>query len=310
MSGSPAVSLSVVVPVRDEEGNLREFHRRLVTVLAEIDPHADIVYVENGSTDGSWEVLRSLSHATALRLAIGKKRLTASAASLKAGFDHATGEIVVTFDADLQNDPADLPAMLQKLEEGFDAVIGCRTGRKDPLSQRIVSNIGRLLRRLLGMSGVRDPGCGLRVMRRRCIEDLPLFGEYHRFLPDILAMRGWKVGEHPITHHPRMSGESKYPWTKGPRALADLCALAFIKRFGDRPMQAFGTAGLVLMILGIAGWTLARFMDMPALRIASIIALIVGVQSLILGLVTDMVARTYFATHKPYRIAEVRKNEG
>jgi hypothetical protein len=145
-------------------------------------------------------------------------------------------------------------------------------------------------------------------MRARCVQDIALYGEYHRYLPDILMMRGWKVGEHPIAHHPRHSGYSKYPWTKGPRAMADLCAIAFTARFGDRPMQAFGTMGLWLIILGAVAWIIARFADIPALNIASIIILIVGIQSILFGLAADMLARAFFTARKPYVVSDIKKN--
>ena len=309
-----AQQLSILIPVRDEAESLPMFHHALLESIASLSYETEILYIENGSQDGTIDVLTHLEDAITIVLQVdsGIPKSTESAA-IQAGIDHASGDIIATIDADLQNDPADLSTLLAKLEEGYDAVIGWRRKRTGPWSMRIVSHIGQLCRSLCGFSDVHDPGCGLKVYRRACTENITLFGELERFFPDLLIMEGWRVTEVAINHYPRLAGRTKYPWTKGLRALSDLLGLWFWRRFADRPLQFFGSFGILLVLAGTLMWIticILRVLQVLFLagRIWPLIAttmLIIGLQLLFFGFLSDILARMHFSAHKPYQIKTI-----
>lgn len=313
---SSSSTLSILIPVRNEALNLRAFHRKLLDALEKLTCSSEIIYIENGSSDESSTILKTFPKVTVVELQADiSMRKPEKTAALKAGIDHSSGDVIATIDADLQNDPADLQTLLQKIEEGADMVVGWRKKRKDNWKIRCISLVGRSCRYLSGFNTVHDSACGMKMFRRECIAVLPFYGEWERYLPDLIAMQGFRVTEAKIPHYPRTAGVSKYPWTKGLRAFADLIGLWFWHRYNDRPLQFFGSMGIVLMTIGTAMWGVLgalRIFEVIYLsdRIWPLIAstmLIVGLQLLFFGLIADILARMHFTDHAPYNLKKITK---
>jgi dolichol-phosphate mannosyltransferase len=313
--------ISVVIPVFDEVGTLDALHRELSDLAEERGYDVQIVLVDDGSRDGSWEAIERLSDRDARVLGIRFRRNFGKAAALSAGFDAAAGEVIVTMDADLQDSPREIPKLLAKLDEGFDVVSGWKIQRRDPWHKRWPSKafnfmVGRL-------TGVRlhDHNCGLKCFRRDVIHEIRLYGELHRFVPVLAAARGFKVGETPVDHRPRESGRSKYGWTRIPKGLLDLLTVQFITRFGQRPQHWLGSAGLASMLLGLLGmlylaviWVVSRLPGQPpesavhlhqtAALYYSLGALLVGTQFVSIGFVAEMIAALVSRDRDEFSIAQ------
>ena len=307
-------TLSLIIPVRDEEENIPLFHEQIRNVVRILPYTVEICYVENGSRDRSTEILEQFDDATTIFLANDRSiNIPQKSAAMCAGIDHTEGEIIAMIDADLQNDPAELPLLLTKLEEGFDLVVGWRQKRRGPIMLRIVSRIGQICRYVCGFRNVHDPACGMKVFRRQAIENLTLYGESERYIPDLLSIDGWNVTEVIITHYKRHRGYSKYPWTKGLRAMADLIGLWFLRHYADRPLQFFGSIGIILTTVGIVFWGslgILRAFQILYLsdRIWPLFAttiLLIGLQLIVFGLLADILARLHFSSQKPYQVRKV-----
>ena len=304
-------TLSVVIPIKDERDNLRPLHERLRRAL---DPLCageaalrdyEILFVDDGSTDGSFEVLDGLAAADPRVKVVALRRNFGQTPALQAGIDWSAGDVLVTMDGDLQNDPADIPLLLGKLREGYDAVFGLRARRQDPfLVRKLPSLVGNcLIRRVTGV-GIKDMGCTLRALRRDLAESLPLYGEMHRFVPVLAQMHGARVAQVSVRHHPRVAGRTKYTLSRTVRVLLDLLTVKFLYSYVTRPMHVFGTAGLVSMGLGVLsllatvwmkyGCKPAVFMTGNPLLLLSAMLELVGVQFLSIGLLGELLTRTYF----------------
>lgn len=248
--------LSVIVPIRDEAELLPSLHRSILDACAALPCRLEIVFVENGSRDDSLAILRRLPNVTVVVLATSRERQHQTDA-LAAGIDHSTGSLLASLDAD-QN-PADLRRLFANMGDA-DAVIGRRVGRAKGLGiTAFVSRAGNLLRHLLGLSTVHDAGCGMRVWKSVCTETLPLYAEWSRFFPDLLALHGWKVTETDIPYTKRTVGYSKYRWTKCFRSFFDALGLWFRRRYGDRPLQGFSFLSVAAFI-GIFALTAASLL--------------------------------------------------
>lgn len=309
--------ISAVLPVHNEEGNIKELHRRLSATLEEIGKPYEIIYVENRSTDNTVKELKTLKNAKViiLRLPLGGGRTTQSIA-LDAGIKAAQGEFIVTLDSDLQNPPEEIPKLLNKLlEDDLDLVSGWRKKRKDNLLIKNLSRFGSWMRRRFLDPGVHDLGCTLKVYRRECFDNIDLTGEMHRYLVAILRWQGFKVGEMVVKHEPRKSGKSSYNWKKAFRGFADMWLIWFWKKYNDRPLHLFGVIGIFFAIagfglLGVLG--ILRILNILALAdsiwpLISVLLIITGTQLFVFGITIDLVIKTYFATgrEKPYLIKEV-----
>ena len=200
--------LSIVVPLYNEKGNVKELHKRILEAVQKIGRSFEIIFVDDGSHDGTLEEVRSF---TPLKLIVFRRNFGQTAA-FDAGIKAALGEIIVTLDGDLQNDPANIPLLLQKIDEGYDIVSGWRFKRNDPLMKRIFSRGANLLRKILVQDGIHDSGCSLKAYRRECFREMDLFGEMHRFMPALLVFDGFRVAEVKVSHHPRIYGRTKYNW--------------------------------------------------------------------------------------------------
>jgi glycosyltransferase involved in cell wall biosynthesis len=308
-------TLSVVIPIKDECANLRPLHEQLRCAL---DPLCtgkngrparltdyEMIFVDDGSKDDSFAVLHELAAADTRVKVIRLRRNFGQTAALRAGIDRASGDVLVTMDGDLQNDPADIPLLLDKLDEGHDAVFGLRANRQDPfLIRKLPSLIGNWLIRCVTGVRIHDMGCTLRALRRDLAEALPLYGELHRFVPVLAQMHGANTVQIPVRHHPRIAGKTKYGLTRTIRVLLDLITVKFLHSYLTRPMHVLGTAGLVSMGLGgvslLATMAMKYFLNPPVfmtgnpLLLLSVMLELVGVQFISLGLLGEVLTRTYF----------------
>jgi glycosyltransferase involved in cell wall biosynthesis len=307
-----APEVTIVLPVYNERGCLDELAERLRAVRAKLPP-SEVVLVDDGSTDGSTQALYELHRDDPWFQVVRLTRNFGQTAAIAAGLDHARGRVIVTMDADLQNDPDDIPRLLAKLDEGYDVVSGWRVDRKDKLlTRRVPSFFANML--VSRASGVRlhDYGSTLKAYRREVVEELELYGDAHRFLPALASAYGDRVAEIPVTHHPRERGASKYGLSRIGKVLLDLLALPFMLRFFNRPIRFFGTIGLLLGAAGavVLGWlaydrlALHHAIAGRPLLLAGVLLVVMGVQFVTLGLLGELVVRAYYAGRgrRPYHV--------
>lgn len=305
--------ISVVVPLYNEAGNVVELHTRIKVALEALGAPYEIIFVDDGSRDAT---LTEAMTCHPLKLVVFRKNYGQTAA-FDAGIKAATGDVIVTMDGDLQNDPKDIGLLLEKLGEGYDVVSGWRHQRQDPWSKKIPSRIANVLRKLLIQDNIHDSGCSLKAYKRECFKDVDLFGEMHRFIPAILQLEGYRVGEVKVSHHPRIHGVTKYNWKRGFKGFVDMISIWFWRKYSHRPLHLFGASGVVLSGLGgvILVWMLVEkiyFHESIAERIWPLVGIfftLVGVQLFISGLLADIVVRNYYQARQRmnYNIREVRE---
>jgi glycosyltransferase involved in cell wall biosynthesis len=297
------MDVSIVVPLYNERDNLAPLHREIDHVMRALGRSYEILFIDDGSIDGGAEMLRELrAHDERVRV-IRLARNSGQTAALACGLHHASGEVVVAIDADGENDPADIPALIAKLDEGFDLASGWRVTRwrASPLTRRAPSvAANRLISWMTGVA-LHDYGCTLKAYRRALAQQLMLYGEMHRFVPAIAAEQGARIAEVEVNFRPRRSGHSKYGPGRIVRTVLDLMTVQFLSGYGTRPIQIFGLIGLVMGAFGTV-WTAilvseklilgARLSARPALLLA-VLLVVVGVQLVSLGLIGEMLARTY-----------------
>lgn len=309
--------LSVVIPIYNEVENLPHLIHAIALSLQDnqIDSY-EIVCVDDGSTDGSAELLKQLARERSDLRAVILRRNYGQTAAMSAGFHHARGKVIVTLDGDLQNDPKDIPLLLSKLDDGYDLVSGWRKERQDAKVTRLLPS--RIANWLIGkVTGVKlhDYGCSLKAYRSELVADLNLYGELHRFLPALAFIEGARITEIPVSHYPRRYGRSKYGLDRTFRVLMDLITIAFIKTFLTRPMHVFGFFGLFSTLAGIAIGAYLTFLkyglqegirDRPLL-IFAVVLILAGVQLFCFGLLAEVLMRTYHeAQGRPiYRVREL-----
>ncbi|HIK46378.1 MAG TPA: glycosyltransferase family 2 protein [Leptolyngbyaceae cyanobacterium M65_K2018_010] len=312
----PALDLSVVVPIYNEYDSLPVLIEAISQVLDRQALTYEILCVDDGSTDGSGDRLRQLAQHHAQLRGILLRRNYGQTAAMAAGFDHAQGLVIITMDGDLQNDPADIPRLLARLNEGYDLVSGWRKDRQDnTLTRLIPSKIANwLIGRVTGVN-LHDYGCSLKAYRAEVIHDMNLYGELHRFLPALAFIEGARITEIAVNHYPRRFGTSKYGLGRTLRVVMDLLTVYFMKKFLTKPMHIFGTLGLVSMAVGIGigiYLTLVKFLadqdigDRPLLVLA-VVLLLAGIQLFSFGLLAELMMRTYHESQQRpiYRVREV-----
>ena len=293
----------MIIPIKDERDNLRRLHERLRSALQPLGRIYEVIVVDDGSMDGSFAVLEELAAADPHFKVVRLRRNFGQTPALQAGIDWSSGKVLVTMDGDLQNDPADIPLLLDKLDEGYDAVLGLRANRQDHLFiRKIPSLLGNwLIRKVTGVP-IKDMGCTLRAMRRELAEALPLYGELHRFVPVLAQQYGGRLAQVPVRHHPRTAGKTKYNLTRTVRVILDLITVKFLHHYLTRPMHVMGVPGLVAMALGGVSllatmWMKARsglFMTGNPLLLLSVMLELLGVQFISMGLLGEVLTRTYF----------------
>ena len=297
------MDLSVVIPIKDEKDNLTTLHERLTESLRPLSLSYEIVLVDDGSTDGSYALLESLAAADPRLKVVRLRRNFGQSAAMQAGIDHAMGDVLVTLDGDLQNDPDDIPMLLDRLGEGYDAVFGLREKRQDDfLIRKLPSWMGNWLIRKVTGSAIKDMGCTLRAMRRDLADEMHLYGEMHRFIPVLAQQAGANVLQVPVRHHPRTAGKTKYNLTRTVRVLLDLITVKFLYSYVTRPMHVMGLAGLASMAIGLFSflvtvawkWFNGQWMTGNPLLLFSALMEMIGIQLISMGLIGELVTRTYF----------------
>lgn len=311
------MDLSVLIPIKDERENLGPLHTDLRAALDPTGLAYEVVFVDDGSRDGSFEVLAGLAAADPRVKVVRLRRNFGQTPALHAAIHHAGGDVLVTMDGDRQNDPADIPAMLAKLIEGYDVVLGERINRQDGfLLRKLPSRCANwLIRKATGIP-FKDFGCTLRAMRRDLAESLPLYGEMHRFVPALALQYGAAMTQVPVRHHPRTAGATKYGLSRTVRVVLDLITVKFLHGYITRPMHLFGGGGLALIGLGLASLTVTCAMklmghiDMTGnpLLLLSVMLVLMGVQFICMGLLGEVLARTYFESQgkTAYSVRETR----
>ena len=314
------MKVSVVIPVFNEAEGLPSLYATLCAALDLLPHPSEVVFVDDGSRDGSADVLDGFA-LTDLRISIIRlRRNYGQTAAMMAGFQHATGDVIIPMDADGQNDPADIPLLLAKLDEGYDVVSGWRLQREDKaLTRRLPSVLANRLISFVMSVHLHDYGCTLKAYRRDVLEGVRLYGEMHRFIPIFASWEGARVAEVPVRHHPRRFGQSKYGLGRVVRVLLDLLTLFFIGRALDRPMQFFGKIGvgtLAASLLAFA-WALVlrlgystSLIQTPLPLLAATLGLS-GVLFLLLGIMSEIMSRTYFEAQgkPPYKIRSITRHE-
>jgi dolichol-phosphate mannosyltransferase len=310
--------LSFVIPCYNESESLAQLHEELHRVCAEQGYRAQIVFVDDGSTDGSWETIRRLAETDEEIEAIRFRRNFGKAAALDAGFAAAKGEIVFTLDADLQDDPKEIPRFLEQLDAGYDVVSGWKKTRHDPWHKVIPSRFFNAL--VSGLTGVslHDHNCGFKCYRREIFDEVQLYGELHRFVPVLAAARGWKVGEIVVEHRARKFGKSKYGVRRFVKGFLDLLTVYFLTSFRNRPQHLLGTIGLIAFLLGslalvyLAGtWVVSNVFDLgweplhqrPAV-IYSVGLMLLGSQFLLAGFLAELMTAHFSHGSHPYSVRE------
>lgn len=310
------LDLSIIVPIYNEHESIPRLVDAITASLEDLTLSYEIICVDDGSVDGSAEILRGLALNRTDLAALLLRRNYGQTAAMAAGFDHARGQIIITLDGDLQNDPADIPNLIAKLNEGYDLVSGWRKHRKDDKLTRLLPS--KLANWLIGrVTGVElhDYGCSLKAYRAEVVRDMNLYGELHRFLPVLAFIEGARISEIPVNHHARQFGSSKYGLGRTFRVMMDLMTVYFMKRFLTKPMHVFGLLGALSTLLGLLiGFylTIIKFStgqdigDRPLLILA-IVLFLAGIQLFSFGLLAELLMRTYHESQKRpiYRIREL-----
>ena len=313
-----ALQLSVVVPAMNEEGNIAALHRAIADVLEAMGITFELILVDDGSTDGTWQAIEALSMRDRRVVGLRHRRNFGKARGLATGFAAASGELVLTMDADLQDDPAEIPRFLAKLDEGFDLVSGWKQRRQDPLGKTLPSRVfNATVRRVSGVP-LHDFNCGFKLYRADVVRNIRLYGELHRFTPVLAHAEGFRVGELGVRHHPRRWGTSKYGWSRLIKGFLDLLTVTFLTEYRQRPMHVLGVPGVVALATGglIGLWltaekilTGASIGNRPLLLLAVLLVL-VGVQFFGLGLLGELLVHGEHAHENTWRTAPVRQSVG
>ncbi|MBV6496480.1 MAG: glycosyltransferase [Acidobacteria bacterium ACB1] len=296
---SPEISL--FLPVLDEEENLEPMHEKIAAALDELGRTAEVIFVDDGSTDRSLSILKEIAAKDDRVRVISLRRNYGQTAAMAAGIDAAKGEILIPMDADLQNDPADIKRLLDKLDEGYDVVSGWRKNRQDKLiSRKIPSQIANRIISWIGGVHLHDYGCSLKAYRRDVLQDVRLYGEMHRFIPIYASWAGARVTEIPVDHHARTMGKSKYGISRTVKVIFDLMTIKFMASYQTKPIYVFGTFGMLAFFLSlIAGiWAVVlkiegtSFIQTP-LPVVAVVMLAISVQFFLMGLLAELLVRTY-----------------
>jgi glycosyltransferase involved in cell wall biosynthesis len=297
-----APELSLFLPVLDEEENLRPMHARIQEALNELGKTAEVIYVDDGSTDSSLKILREIAAEDSRVRVISLRRNYGQTAAMSAGIDAAKGEILIPMDADLQNDPKDIARLLDKLNEGYDVVSGWRKNRKDALVLRkIPSQIANKIISWIGGVPLHDYGCSLKAYRREVIQDVKLYGEMHRFIPIYASWAGARVTEIPVDHHARTMGKSKYGISRTIKVVFDLMTIKFMAEYHTKPIYVFGSFGAIAFFLSIFAGLWAFYLKfisgvsfiLTPLPVIAIVLLAISMQFFLMGLLAEMLVRTY-----------------
>jgi glycosyltransferase involved in cell wall biosynthesis len=306
--------ISLVLPVYNEEHSLKELHTELEGVLKSMGLRYEIIYVDDGSRDNSPALLQEICEASETANAVFLRRNFGQTAAIQAGIDHATGAIITLMDSDLQNDPAELPRMYQRMEEAFDLVSGWRKDRADRMRRRLPSVIAnRLISTVTGVH-LHDYGCTLKMYRREVLDHVRLYGEMHRFIPVLAFAAGARIDEMVVNHRPRRYGKSKYTLWRTVKVMLDLITITFLTKYNTRPMYVFGGTGFFFGLMGIVLLIAALIYQILAsapgattllgMIALGVMLLVSSIQTILMGLLIEMLMRTYYESQDkgPYAI--------
>lgn len=309
--------ISIIVPVYNEEGNIERLHKEINEVCLEEEYLYEIIFVDDGSQDKTGNICKTLKPLKYIRM----RKNFGQTAAMDAGIKAAKYDYIITMDGDLQNDPRDIPRLIDYLEKNqLDVVSGWRKKRKDTFMKKFVSRGANFLRGILVKDNIHDSGCSLKIYRKECFLNVNLYGEMHRFIPALLKMKGFEIGEIEVNHRPRTSGKTKYNWKRTIKGFVDMVSIWFWNKYSSRPLHIFGTAGLISMFLGIlcAIWSVMLFAwgykmsnnVMPPLL--TVFFIVLGMLMFVFGLMSDIMLKTYFGSNidHTYSIKEVIENEG
>lgn len=308
--------ISVVVPVFNEEGNVRELHKEILEVCKKENYKFEIIFVDDGSKDKTPEICKELKPLKYIRM----RKNFGQTAAMDAGIRLAQYDYIVTMDGDRQNDPADIPKLVNYLEENdLDIVSGWRKNRKDTVMKKFTSRVANFLRGIIVKDNIHDSGCSLKIYKKECFDHINLYGEMHRFIPALLRIKGFEVGEVVVNHRPRTAGVTKYNWKRTIKGFVDMISLWFWSKYAVRPLHILGAGGMVSIFLGVvcAIWSIVLFAlgykmsnnIMPPLL--TVFFIIVGLLMFIFGLMSDMMSKTYYGSgiDKSYSIKETIENK-
>ncbi len=306
--------ISIVIAAYNEQENVVELHRRLTSVLKPLKKSYEIIFVDDGSSDNTFNELKKIKDKSVKVIKFRKN--FGQTAAWKAGFDHAQGDLILTMDADLQNDPKDIPKLISKLNQGYDVVSGWRYNRKDSFSKKLFSLFSRFLRNKIINDKIHDSGCSLKVYKKKCVKDLELHGEMHRYIAELLSLQGYKIGEVKVNHLPRTKGKTKYNLLRLPKGFLDLLVVAFWQKYSNRPIHLFGVFGIFTSFVGfLIGAYLVYLKFAYKIAIAnrpllllSALLVILGIQSIIFGLIADILVKIYYSgDKKTYQVEKILK---
>jgi len=310
-------TISVIIPLYNEEDNVKPLFLEIKEVMAQLAKDKkikgfEVIFVNDGSTDNTQKNLEELKKLGDIRI-IELRKNFGQTPGLKAGFDHAKGDLIVTMDGDLQNDPKDIPKLIEKLDEGYDVVSGWRHNRKDILAKKVASKLMNKTRRKVIGDNLHDYGCSLKIYKKECLKDLELFGELHRYITAYLYIKGYKIGEIKVSHRPRKSGKTKYTQIgRGINGLFDLFYLKFWSGYASKPLHFFGRLGLyqwilaiIILIEQIIKAIIIRQLTLGPLLVLAAIFGVTGLLFIIFGFLSEIMIRTYFSGEK--RIYNIKK---
>lgn len=304
--------LSVIVPLYNEKANVKELHRQIADACGDLGRSFEIIFIDDGSSDGTAEECAGLSP---LRLIKFRKNFGQTAA-FDAGIKHSNGEIIVTMDGDLQNDPQDIKLLLDEMKRGdYDIVSGWRWQRKDKLAKHFMSRGANFIRKFLVKDNIHDSGCSLKAYKSECFHDVDLYGEMHRFIPAVLELSGYKVGEAKVSHRPRIHGKTKYNWKRILKGLVDMVSIWFWRKYSNRPLHLFGgggiivsfTGSLILIWMAVERLVFQRSISNRVWPMIGIFLLVVGIQLFVSGLLADIMIKNYYRSRNitNYNIKEI-----
>lgn len=306
---------SIVVPARNEEKSIEPLYAAIKRVFDGLQGSWELIAVDDGSTDGTYTALSQLHNQDSRVKIIRFRRSFGQTAGWAAGFSAASGDIVIVMDADFQNDPEDIPAMIQKLrDEHYDVISGWRKDRKDTSVLKVGSRIGNWMRRAVTGEKIHDQGCSLKVYRKEALQDLELYGEMHRYITALLSWKGFRVGEMVVRHHSRKYGSTKYTIKQKLKGFLDLLIVKFWIQYSARPMHFFGSIGALFIVAGfILGGILGTLwvfriigLQGRSTPLLAVLFVLLGFQFLLTGVLADIVAHTYYAQKKPYSIQDTK----
>ncbi|MDA0745013.1 MAG: glycosyltransferase family 2 protein [bacterium] len=314
MSSNPESTpeVSIVIPLLNEAESLPPLMEKIQKTMDTCARSYEVVFVDDGSTDDSMQVLEKLNATHPEVKVIQFRRNFGKAAGYAAAFQRVAGRFVITMDADLQDDPAEIPNLLAKIEEGYDLVSGWKRKRFDPMGKTIPSKFFNWVTGRLSGINIHDFNCGLKAYRREVVEDVKIYGELHRYIPVLAHMEGYRVGEIPVQHHPRQFGKTKYGWGRLLKGFLDLLTVMYLGRYMERPLHLFGSIGLVLAILGttvngyitVLWFRFGNIQNRHPLLFLGILLSVLGVQFVCTGLIADMITRGS-RPHEKYNIKKI-----